>query len=84
MFICASAQAGLIVLKAFGVTHYSWWLISAPLWIAALGFLLVVVVLCVIGGYVSLSEGHLEQDSNRFASQHQPDALPVRLHRQSR
>jgi len=84
MWVFAAAQAGLVLLKAFGVIHPSWWLITAPLWIAALGFLLVIVVLCVVGGYVSAANGHLEQGARRLTSAHKQDVLSQRLHRQSR
>lgn len=75
--VLALAQAGLVVLKAAGVTHISWWLVSAPLWISALGFLLVIVFLSVVGGYVSASKGY--QDSQQSASQRGPEVLPVKV-----
>jgi hypothetical protein len=84
MLVFAAAQAGLISLKAFGVIHSSWWLITAPLWIASLGFLSVIVVLCIVGGYVGAAKGHLEQGADRRTSQHNRDVLTERLHRPSR
>ena len=39
-----------IVLKLCGVIAWSWWWVLSPLWISAIGWVILVIIVLLIGG----------------------------------